>query len=342
VAAKPRIEIRCPQCGNAQWEPEAVQSTNCRKCGSYIHLEKGHVASGRTEPSLASTIHRSEEIKSRIDVTCPSCASHQLEPAAAKSTYCRKCGGYIQLDKSAKSPAHPGSRERPVSGFQKLQNFLGVQRTIIARCFECPGVREVPKTATSTLCPKCGAYIDLQDYKIAGAFTRSIRTGGRLTIAAKGDLISRRAYCGSAEIEGSLRAKLICSGDVTIKRKGKLGGEIEARNIRIEKKCAVEFAHPIRADVIEIDGLVIVPSVLARRVVVNKTGRLKGAVSAQGFVVEKGGYFAGDLRIGKGIQPPITDPASVTAVSDGTETAEPGIMLSSSNPAANDSSPPGQ
>jgi cytoskeletal protein CcmA (bactofilin family) len=108
-----------------------------------------------------------------------------------------------------------------------------------------------------------------------------------------------------------LRAKLICSGDVTIRRKGKIGGEIEARNIHIDRKCAAEFAHPIRAEVVEIDGIAIVPSVLARRVVVNKTGRLKGAVSAQGFVVEKGGYFAGDLKIGK---PALSDPTSLASV----------------------------
>jgi cytoskeletal protein CcmA (bactofilin family) len=320
VPAKPRIEIRCPNCGNQQWEPEAVQSTNCRKCGSYIQLEKGHVATSR--PHLTSEVHRSEETKFRIEVTCPSCANHQQESASAKSTYCRKCGGYIQLEKPAKSSAHHQPGERVISGFQKLQDFLGVQRTIIARCFECPGVREVPKTATSTLCPKCGAYIDLQDYKVGGAFTRSIRTGGRLTIAAKGDLISRRAFCGSAEIEGSLRAKLICSGDVTIRRKGKVGGEIEARNIHIDRKCVLEFAYPIRAELVEIDGSVTVPSVLARRVVVHKTGRLTGAVSAQGFVVEKGGYFTGDLKIGKPSSPPISDTTSLAGAAGGTATSE--------------------
>jgi cytoskeletal protein CcmA (bactofilin family) len=314
VAAKPRIEIQCPRCNNLQWEPETVQSTNCRKCGSYIHLEKGHVASSGHESHLSLALHRHEESKGRIDVTCPSCANHQQEPASAKSTYCRKCGGYIQLDKSAKSFVSHEPRERAPSGLQKLQNLLGVQRTIIARCFECPGVREVPKAATSTLCPKCGAYIDLQDYKIAGAYTRSIRTGGRLIIAIKGDLISRRAYCGSAEIEGSLRAKLICSGDVRIKRKGKVGGEIEARNIHIDRKCDAELAYPIRAEVVEIDGVIAVPSVSARKVVVGKTGRLTGSVSAQGFVVEKGGYFVGDLSIGGVEQPP--DSAELTSVSD--------------------------
>jgi cytoskeletal protein CcmA (bactofilin family)/predicted RNA-binding Zn-ribbon protein involved in translation (DUF1610 family) len=249
--------------------------------------------------SFLATPHHHEESKGRIDVACPSCGNHQQEPASAKSTYCRKCGGYIQLEKPAKASGSHEQREHVLSGLHKLQDMLGVQRTTIARCFECPGEREVPKAATSTLCPKCGAYIDLQDYKIAGAHTRSIRTGGRLVIGAKGDLISRRAYCGSAEIEGSLRAKLICSGDVTIKRKGKIGGEIEARNIRIDRKCDVEVAYPMRADVVEIDGIIRVPSVSARRVVINRTGRLIGAVSAQGFVVEKGGYFAGDLTIGE-------------------------------------------
>jgi ribosomal protein S27E len=41
VAAKGWIEIQCPHCGNLQLEPELAQSTNCRKCGGYIQLEKG-------------------------------------------------------------------------------------------------------------------------------------------------------------------------------------------------------------------------------------------------------------------------------------------------------------
>jgi cytoskeletal protein CcmA (bactofilin family) len=244
----------------------------------------------------------------------------------AKSTYCRKCGGYIQLEKTAKSASHHEPREHAVSGLQKLQDLFGIQRTTMARCFECPGVREVPKTATSTLCPKCGAYIDLQDYKIAGAYTRSIRTGGRLIITAKGDLISRRAYCGSADIEGSLRANLICTGDVIFKRKGKVGGAIEARNIHIDRKCDAEFAHPIHAEVVEINGAVTVPSLTARRVVINKTGRLTGAVLARGFVVEKGGYFAGDLTIGGESPAPDSDTTSLVGVADalGEPKAAPG------------------
>jgi cytoskeletal protein CcmA (bactofilin family) len=116
---------------------------------------------------------------------------------------------------------------------------------------------------------------------------------------------------------------LLCSGDLVIKRKGKIGGEIQARNIRIDRKSEAEFAYPIRAEVVEIDGAAAVPSILARRVVINKTGRLIGAVTAQGFVVEKGGYFAGDLTIGEADHP-VSEAAALVGVADSPPVPDPG------------------
>ena len=84
----------------------------------------------------------------------------------------------------------------------------------------------------------------------------------------------------------------------------------------MERKCDVESAHPIRADVIEIDGIVRVPSISARRVVISKTGRLVGAVWAHGFVVEKGGYFAGDLTIGEADQATNPDATALVCAVD--------------------------
>ena len=89
----------------------------------------------------------------------------QLEPELAKSTYCRKCSGYIQLGKGRKS-SEPQEATRHLGVFQKLEGLLGVQRTVIAHCFECVGKREVARSATSTICPQCGAYIDLQDLSL--------------------------------------------------------------------------------------------------------------------------------------------------------------------------------
>jgi cytoskeletal protein CcmA (bactofilin family)/predicted RNA-binding Zn-ribbon protein involved in translation (DUF1610 family) len=299
VAAKGRIEIQCPHCGNLQLEPELAQSTNCRKCGGYIQLEKGRQSAAPHEAHhYPSAFQKVEDAKGRVEIQCPHCGNLQLEAEAAKSTYCRKCSNYIQLEKSRKPAAFPESQRKSTSVIHELQGLFGVQRTYVARCFECAGEREVPKSATSTLCPKCGAYIDLQDYKISSIYTRSIRTGGRLIVAGKGDLIGRRTFCGSAEILGSLRGILICTGAVRIKLKGKMSASIEAKTVYIEKKCDVEMAHPIRAESVEIEGAISGQIIATRKVVVHQTGRLTGTVSALGFTVEKGGCFLGELSIG--------------------------------------------
>jgi cytoskeletal protein CcmA (bactofilin family)/predicted RNA-binding Zn-ribbon protein involved in translation (DUF1610 family) len=298
VAAKGRVEIRCPHCGNAQLEPELAQSTNCRKCGGYIQLKKSRKSAGADEgrghPLPSQKV---EGAKGRIEVRCPHCGNIQLEAELAKSTYCRKCSGYIQLEKGRTSAAAQAPQQGPGSVFQKLEGLFGVQRTFVARCFECEGEREVPKNATSTLCPKCGAYIELQDYKVEGMYTRSIRTGGRLIVTKKGTLNCRRAFCGSADIQGTVHGDLICSGAVTINLKGKLSGSIEAKTVHIEKKSEIEMVYPILAEFVEIDGTISGRIKANRKVVISKTGRLTGSVSARGFIVDKGGYFVGDLSI---------------------------------------------
>jgi len=236
--------------------------------------------------------------KGRIEVQCPHCGNIQLEPELAKSTYCRKCSGYIQLGKGRKTTEPPEADKQP-SVFQKLEGLLGVQRTVVARCFECAGKREVPKNATSTICPLCGAYIDLQDYRIVGNCSRSIRTRGRVIITAKGDLNSNRVICDFAEIQGTMRGNLICGGDVYVRLKGKLSGSIQAKAVHIVKKSVVEFVRPLRAELVDIEGVMSGRIISTGKVVIQKTGRLTGVVFGRGFDVEKGGEFFGELSIGK-------------------------------------------
>ncbi|MBV9107587.1 MAG: polymer-forming cytoskeletal protein [Verrucomicrobia bacterium] len=236
--------------------------------------------------------------KGRVEVQCPHCGNIQLEPELAKSTYCRKCSRYILLNKGRKS-TEPQELEQQPSVFHKLEGLIGIQRTVVARCFECTGKREVPKSATSTICPLCGAYIDLQDYRIIGHYSRSIRTRGRLIITSKGDLTSNRAICNYAKIQGTMRGNLVCSGEVHIRLRGKLSGSIEAKSVHIDKKCEAEFVRPIRAELVNIEGIISARIISSGKVLIQKTGRLTGAVFGRGFSVEKGGEFFGELSIGK-------------------------------------------
>ena len=235
--------------------------------------------------------------KGRVEVRCPHCGNIQLEPELAKSTYCKKCGGYIQLGKAPKSTGSQGVDKYP-SVLRKLENLLGGKRTVIAYCFECTGKREIPKGATSTICPQCGAYIDVQNYRIVGNFSRSIRTRGNVIVASKGDLSSNRIICDSAEIQGAMRGSLICSGRVHIKLKGKLTGSIQAKSVYIDKKCEAEFVRPIRAQRVEIEGTISARIISTGMVTIQKTGRFTGALFGRGFSVEKGGEFFGELSIG--------------------------------------------
>jgi cytoskeletal protein CcmA (bactofilin family) len=118
-------------------------------------------------------------------------------------------------------------------------------------------------------------------------------------ITNKGDLNSNRAICDYAEIQGTMRGNLICSGEVHIRLKGKLSGSIEAKSVHIDKKCEADFVRPIRAELVDIEGIISARIISTGKVVIQKTGRLTGAVFGRGFTVEKGGEFFGELSIGK-------------------------------------------
>jgi cytoskeletal protein CcmA (bactofilin family)/predicted RNA-binding Zn-ribbon protein involved in translation (DUF1610 family) len=239
--------------------------------------------------------------KGRIEVQCPHCGNIQLEPELAKSTYCRKCSGYIQIAKGGRTQSHgpPAPTHKEPSLIERVEGLLGVQRTFIARCFECSGRREVGRNATSTICPLCGAYIDLQDYKIVGSYSRSIRTRGSLLITSKGDLNSNRVICESAEIQGHMRGSLICATVLRIRLKGKLSGSVESKQVIIDKKAEVEFVRPIRGELIEIEGTVSARILASGKVIVKKGGFLRGSVNSRSFLVDRGGQFSGEVTIGK-------------------------------------------
>lgn len=237
--------------------------------------------------------------KGRIEVQCPHCGNIQPEPELAKSTYCRKCSGYIQIAKGGRTVGPPAPAAKHPSLFEKVEGLLGVQRSLVARCFECTGRREVGRNATSTICPLCGAYIDLQDYKIVGSYSRSIRTRGSLVITAKGDLNSNRVICESAEILGHMRGSLICATVLRIKLKGKLSGSVESKHVIVEKKAEVEMVRPIRGELIEIEGVATARILSSGKVVVKKGGFLRGSVNARSFLVDRGGQFSGEVTIGQ-------------------------------------------
>ncbi len=246
----------------------------------------------------------------------------------AKSTFCRRCSQYFAITPSNLAGAAPaavaasptvrtlpstGSPTRsgsdlpttntstpaPASGLMaRFEGLLSSKpKSRLAQCFECNSAHEVSSTSTSSTCKACGAYIDLQDYKINGSFSRNIKTRGMVYLGSKGDLSSSKVICDHATLHGKMRGNLHCAGRVTVRVQGRLYGTVEAGELLIEKGSEVVFSRPIKTVTAEIYGHMSGQIVCGTHVTIYKTGLLDGAVEAAGFTVEKGGCYQGELTI---------------------------------------------
>lgn len=232
----------------------------------------------------------------KTSADCPHCGFTQLESTYAKSTFCRKCGQHYNIEKllskEATSLKGPGF-------FDKLTKLITRETIREVSCFSCNHKQTVTSAAQSTLCPQCGSYIDLRDFKIAGPFGRTIQTQGEVLILAKGDVSSARIACNSAYLEGKLRGTLIATHEVHVKTKEKILGAIETKKLIVEKRCDAEFLRPIKAQTAEINGRLSARLYCEGAVHVNKGGTLEGTLYAKSITVEKGGIFSGELFIGQ-------------------------------------------
>ncbi|MDP9291654.1 MAG: polymer-forming cytoskeletal protein [Verrucomicrobiota bacterium] len=232
----------------------------------------------------------------KVSVECSHCHAKQLESVYAKSTVCRKCGQHLNLERQA----GPEPGEASPNFFARIfAQFFQRKTTRDIRCFECGTTQQVTAAAKSSICPHCAHYIDLRDFKLAGAFSRTIRTQGNVTITPKGEVTSTRIECGGAMIQGKLKGALTCTGTVRVKLKGKVVGGIDAAHLVVEKNSVVEFVRPMKVNHIEIKGKVSARITADHLVTIAKTGSLDGVVYAKAINVEKGGVFHGELYIGR-------------------------------------------
>lgn len=250
----------------------------------------------------------------------------------AKSTFCRRCSEYFAISASTLAGAKPASRPAPkpapvamgmetpalpipaapvesLGGMGLLNRFehlLGKPKNRLVGCFECDATHEVSSSAHSSTCRACGAYIDLQDYKITGSFSRNIVTRGSVYLSSKGDLSSSKIICDSAILHGKMRGNIRCLGKLTIRSTGRVPGTFEANKLIVEKGSDIVLARPLRVAQAEIGGKLSAQIFAEGQVSILKTGILEGDVTARGFAVEKGGIFQGELTIGP--QPSSVDP----------------------------------
>lgn len=227
-----------------------------------------------------------------------------MEYAAAKNTLCRQCGKHFpvaatQRIQVAKPALEVGGVIAAPSLLQRLERLWNRPRITSVACFDCGAIQQLNSAASSTICPSCSAHMDLRDYKINTAFSRAIRTHGRVHVTPAGDLSSSSVVCRSAIIDGKLRGSLQCTHKVEFRAPAKVQGKLSAAEVVIGKKADVQFFRQIQVGSVEIRGRMSGEIAAETMVTIRGTGSLEGNVVARAINVEKGGTFSGQLIIGQ-------------------------------------------
>lgn len=340
---KNQIEVVCPSCGAAQYEPRLVVSTFCKKCGVHLTVKKRHV--------FASQVTRSGVGMRTGDQTWPGedappgsggpVAAAEVQTVSQDGTSTLSAadgfGAYLQSQAPAAAGAAPSKEDipSPVAGqddtpaalmrrpqsnsppptpapaphtatsLQKMkeQGMYRNQYFKDAECFDCGHKFKTGRSAKSANCPACGAYISLEDVEINMTSTQAVKTRGDVIIRKRGRISASSIFCRDLQCHGIVEANVTCSGDAAFRTTGSIIGEIRCNRFIVEKGADVAFLNPVHAAEVEIQARVTGIIFSTGPVLIGSNGSVNGDVTARSVSIEPGGELNGAMNIVRGRQP---------------------------------------
>lgn len=265
-----RIEVACPECGHAQIEPALVVSTLCRACRANFQVRDGKGVV-RTRPVTRLAPPRKDTDPYPV-------------PAPPKPQPERRFG-----------PSAPPPR----SFLMRLLHPVKPPRNV--NCFNCGHAFTTIAEAQSSQCPKCSGYVSLLDYDITEPWNRRIQTYGNVVIQKTGSVSGVTLRCHHLTVLGELAGSVECTGDLVIRKHGKIIGTVQCRHLRIEKGARVEFLNPVTATTATIDGQVRGQISCTGTVTLEKRALLQGLVRTSSLIVKPGAKHTGTIEM-------VTDP----------------------------------
>ncbi len=169
----------------------------------------------------------------------------------------------------------------------------------VVRCLDCSTDLRVSREATSTLCRRCGCYVNLEDFDIRGHRRENIRTRGKVVIHRRASLSANELACDSLKVYGKISGKIECSGDAMFRSSGKVVGAVRCRHIYIHKLSNIKFIPGIRAETAEIHGHVEGDIICEGTIQISKTGAVYGDCIAPAVKLEDGASLSGQMRFMK-------------------------------------------
>jgi cytoskeletal protein CcmA (bactofilin family) len=256
--ARQRIEVTCPQCAHLQAEPGIVVSTACRSCGFHFQVREGKAVT-RPKPTTRFAVDRSDEADSepppeptkplspfrRPDppvqrpqtfiqrmlgknpkprrVVCFDCSVEHTTVGDAQSSQCPACGAYISL-----------------------RNYLIDDRW--NRRIQTRGDVVIQKNGAVS-----GAPIVCHNLTVLGELAAAVDCSGDLVIRSHGRIpgnvrcdtlrVERGAkveflnaiHASDVLIDGMVTGQIHCSGIITLEKRAKLNGLVQAARLVVKQ-----------------------------------------------------------------------------------------------------------
>jgi cytoskeletal protein CcmA (bactofilin family) len=195
---------------------------------------------------------------------------------------CKHCGEYLRVQDLLK----PAAKAAPPPPEQK--------RIV---CFECVAEFDVPASARSTMCKKCGCYIDLQDYSITNAVSKNFRTKGSFVIQPNGYVFNSETVATQATIKGRFIGKLAAE-KLTIHSTAQIKGTLTTACLIVPPANQVRWEGELKVGSAEIEGELVADLHAERTVHVRPNGRLTGKLEATSLIADLGAVLSVQARFG--------------------------------------------
>jgi len=164
-------------------------------------------------------------------------------------------------------------------------------------CFQCGTELEVPPSAQSTMCKRCSAHVDLQDYRITATLSKNLRTKGRIVVEPEGCLLNTDSFAGEAVLKGKLIGKLTADS-LEIHQGCQIKGGFKAGKLIIPLGTVLSWPQEIVVKNADISGELVAKVKATGTVLLRATAHFFGDIEARHVVIESGAVMVGALKTG--------------------------------------------
>ncbi len=218
-----KVALTCPFCGFKQLESPYAKSTFCRKCGEHYEPGRTKPILRNERPSFLARVSKLIAGSKTREITCFDCGAVQTVSSSSTSSLCPQCSAYIDLSDFKINGAY--SRLIQTQGVVSV----GAKADVTSSRVACREATIKGKVRGNLLCTGTARF------NLKGKITGAVEAR-HIVIEKRSEVeFVRPLKAKSIEIAGTVFANLKIDGTVTITKRGRLQGNIQARGIVVEK-----------------------------------------------------------------------------------------------------------